>query len=425
MPSELIKTVPKDGTHATIPTNARRDSFVVVAQATRQMVSAIARIEHGRPLAGASGGRELRIALVLIGHLTTWCRLSDSLSRSSLAAMLGVSESTVTRSMKPLSEGGVVNYTPGRQGCCSVVGFPVATGAQVYNPPSGEPADLAVVSETTRAFVAQSLTADLAPSALLLAAVLVAELATWTRLDGDITHSDLIAKYGFSRSGLKRAFHALADAGLISYVPGVGHQPTYVAIAAAPARHPQAAAGEPAVVGSPTVLDESEQLQAPWAIETPSIRNQDLTRYVDELRVRVNRWGGPARDEFLRELDQLRPTSRIWPLLEDAATSGWDPGYLANEVLNLLPAQVRKSWVGLVINLLADIVTRRPATSAGPSAPALSAWSPPGSLAVGPPDGLAGAELASAPPAAGSFLEGLVGGLVAKMALPAPQILQT
>lgn len=359
LPTELPSTVRPSTRVATNPGGRPRDGYVDVARATRLMVRRLAVLDPGRPRRGAAGDREVRLVLALISQLTTWCRLDDRLARAHLARLVGRSEDTVSRGMAVLAEATVVRYAPGRGGRLSRVGLPRPDidGGQ---PPSGEPAGLAAVSETTRALIAQALRADLSPSALLLVAVLIAELTTWTRLEGDLPHGQLMASYGFSRSSLQRAYVALERAGLVTYTPGRGQRPTRVALVAA---HGLDVSGPAAAVQPSEAHPAQVRPEPAGGTRRQPLRHGDqfdpaLQRYVTAIGARVARWGGPAPAGFLNELDRLKPTSLLWPLLAEADAAGWDPGQLAYQILDGLPAEARSSWVGLLIGRLPTLLAQ-------------------------------------------------------------------
>lgn len=384
MSQQPLSTVPAPPIGATDPTpppSAERDSFVLVAQATRSMIRRAAAVEHGTPTHGAAGVREWRVVLALVWELTTWNRLEDRLAATRLAARARITPRTLQRAVARLESYAAITRTTGGLREWSTYGLPRLAVAEGAAPPAGDRVDLATVSAATRRFIDRVLRANLTRSALTLAGAIIAELTTWARIAGAVNRAHLQTTYGLSRSSLRRAYRELADLGVITATAHDRRGDSHVAViadaeleaAAQPprpievlsaARTPytgqQAETPAPPAPLVPDAAPKASQGNRA-AATVPFRRAMPITpamaQYAETIRSRVIQWDA---GRFVRELDAVEPTSLLWKVLARCEAAGWHPSELASLALEEPPATAR-SWVGLLIYRLEAVsTTRRP-----------------------------------------------------------------
>lgn len=213
----LTDTVPAPSiratrSHTTQPTAA---DYIAVARATRTMLRRSVSCAAGSPKLGGKSDREMRVAIALVWHLTTWTRFDDEIARVQISARAGLSVRTTNRAVQRLHERGAITRQQRGPRAATIYGLPTFAVATNEHEPDGDRADIATVSDALRRFCDKVLRSDISRSGIVLAAAIIAELVTWTHLEGDLNRDKLLETWGLSRSSLRRAYLELTQLGVI------------------------------------------------------------------------------------------------------------------------------------------------------------------------------------------------------------------
>jgi hypothetical protein len=200
--------------------------------------------------------------LLYVLHLTlTWTRTEDTIHLPTVADAIGAKPGAVGRALAALNNRGVLVYRsatgPGRLGTIALHAPPAHTGLARI---PGDQSDLRVVWPTMRSIALAAAARDIPRAQRHLIMVLLTRQLSWGVLAADERLDDLAAATYLSRSTLRRALHATAARGWLTYTPGDGRQPSRITFT--PTAEPTTPAPAPtptAAASSPDDLDRAHQ----------------------------------------------------------------------------------------------------------------------------------------------------------------------